>query len=171
MRATGVIIVLGILGIALAAGLVINYNLPLNMGDASPVQPIAFSHQLHAGDYEMPCLFCHRYTGVSRSAGIPDVELCKNCHLFVGRDKPEVKKLMGYWERREPIPWVKVHDLPDHAYFPHKMHINAEVACQVCHGDVASMAKIQRVASLKMGWCLNCHRSNNASIDCWTCHL
>ncbi len=171
MRPVVVFMVLGILGVALVAGLLFNYNLPLSMGDPSPTQPIAFSHKLHAGENEINCLFCHRYTNVSRAAGVPDVETCANCHLFVARDKPEVKRVMDFWERKEPIPWVKVHDLPDHAYFPHKMHINAGVACDFCHGNVAAMEKIKRVSSLKMGWCLNCHRENNASIDCWTCHI
>lgn len=171
MRTALVVLVLMLFAGALTAALVINYNLPLDMGDPEPVQPVAFSHKLHSGEYKIHCLYCHRYPGISKSAGVPDVETCKNCHLIVGRDKEEVKKLMGYWKKKEPIPWIKVHDLPDHVYFPHKMHVNAQVACEVCHGDISSMERVRRVSSLKMGWCLNCHRDNGASIDCWTCHI
>ena len=171
MRAALIVIILIVLGGAGAAGLLVVYNLPLNMGDPSPVQPIHFSHQIHAGEYGIHCLYCHSYAEVSRSAGVPDVETCRNCHIIIGRDKPEVKKLMNYWKEKETIPWVKVHDLPDHVYFPHKMHVSAGVECTNCHGDVASMDRIKRVSSLKMGWCLSCHKENAASIDCWTCHI
>ncbi len=171
MRAALIVIILIVLGGAGAAGLLVIYNLPLNMGDTSPVQPIHFSHQIHAGENGIHCLYCHSYAEVSRSAGVPDVETCRNCHIIIGRDKPEVKKLMNYWKEKETIPWVKVHDLPDHVYFPHKMHVRAGVECTNCHGDVASMDRIKRVSSLKMGWCMSCHKEKAASIDCWTCHI
>ena len=88
-----------------------------------------------------------------------------------GEIHPEIKKLMGYWDKREPIPWVRVNSLPDHVYFPHMMHIRAKLDCTACHGQVATMERISRTASLKMGWCLGCHRQHKASIDCWTCHI
>jgi len=78
---------------------------------------------------------------------------------------------MEYWDKQVPIPWVRVNGLPDHVYFPHMMHIRARIDCSVCHGQVSSMERISRTASLKMGWCLGCHRQHKASIDCWTCHI
>lgn len=171
MKTLPIVIGLILLAGAGAAGLLVVYSMPLDTGDPSPVQPIAFSHKVHAGRNEIQCLYCHQYAGVSRSAGVPDMQTCRNCHIIIGRDGPEVKKLMEYWKRKEPVPWVKVHDLPDHVYFPHKMHVRAGLSCSVCHGDVASMDRIKRVASLKMGWCLGCHKEKSASIDCWTCHV
>jgi len=119
----------------------------------------------------MQCLYCHRYAPKSPVAGIPSVADCRSCHLFIAPDKPEIKKLMTYWDKGEGIPWVRVNNVPDHVYFPHMMHIRARIDCGVCHGKVDTMERISRTASLKMGWCLNCHRQHKASIDCWTCHL
>ncbi len=155
---------------AIGASLAILYILPLDLRDRSPVQPLAFSHKVHAGDNGIHCLFCHCAAPKSPVAGIPAVADCRACHLFISPDAPEIKKLMAYWERREPIPWVRVYGLPDHVYFPHMMHIRANLACTVCHGEVAAMERISRSVHLKMGWCLNCHRQHRASIDCWTCH-
>jgi hypothetical protein len=146
------------------------YILPLDFKDRSPLQPLAFSHKLHAGVNGIHCLFCHRDAPRSSLAGIPAVSDCLACHKFIAPDKAEIKKLLAYQEKKEPIPWVRVHSVPDHVYFPHMMHVRARIDCSVCHGEVASMERITRIASLKMGWCLNCHRQHKASIDCWTCH-
>ncbi|MFZ2949050.1 MAG: cytochrome c3 family protein [Desulfuromonadaceae bacterium] len=156
---------------AVAAVMILMYCLPLDFSEGSPVQPIIFSHKLHAGTNGIPCLYCHRYAAKSRLAGIPAVADCRACHLYISPEAPQIKKLMGYWARQEPIPWVRVNSLPDHVYFPHMMHIRAKTDCIACHGDVAAMERISRTASLKMGWCLDCHRQHKASIDCWTCHI
>ena len=146
------------------------YILPLDLHDRSPVQPIAFSHKIHAGENSIPCMFCHRGVSKSPAAGIPAVGDCRACHLFIARDAPEITKLMKYWEDRKPIPWVRVYWVPDFVYFPHMMHIRAGLACGQCHGDVAAMTRVKRSQKLEMGWCLGCHRQHKASIDCWTCH-
>lgn len=156
---------------AFAAVIILMYILPLDFAEPSPVQPILFSHKLHAGSNGIPCLFCHRFTGKSPVAGIPSVADCRACHLYISPEAPQIKKLLAYWDRREPIPWVRVYALPDHVYFPHMMHIRAGIGCAACHGDVAAMEMVSRTASLKMGWCLGCHRQHKASIDCWTCHI
>lgn len=158
-------------GFALVAGLALMYILPLDIRNRSPVQPVAFNHKLHAGDKGIHCLFCHRYAPKSPVAGIPTVADCRACHLFISPNAPEIKKLMVYWDKREPIPWVRVYNLPDHVYFPHMSHIRAGLVCTACHGEVAAMERIARSVNLKMGWCLNCHRQHKASIDCWTCHI
>ncbi len=156
--------------LALIAVLLFMYVLPLDLWDRSPIQPIAFSHKIHAGDNAIPCLFCHRLAPKSPTAGIPAVADCRACHLFIERDAPEIKKLMAYWEKKQPIPWVRVYWVPDHVYFPHMMHIRAGLACAGCHGNVPGMTRVTRSVRIKMGWCLNCHRKHKASIDCWTCH-
>jgi hypothetical protein len=163
----GLLVVAG----AVVAGVSLLYILPLDFSDRSPVQPIAFSHKLHAGDNGIPCLYCHYTARRSPVAGIPAVADCRACHLFIAANAPEVKKVMAYWDRREPIPWVRVYGLPDHVYFPHMMHLRAGLACAGCHGDVPAMERVTRKASLRMGWCLDCHRQHKASIDCWTCHI
>ena len=156
--------------VVIAAGMALMYFLPLDFGDRSPVQPIAFSHKVHAGDNAIHCLFCHRFASKSPIAGIPAVATCRSCHQFISPDAPEIRKLTGYWDNRKPIPWVRVYRLPDHVYFPHMMHIRANLACSTCHGEVEAMVRITRSVKLKMGWCLNCHKQHSASIDCWTCH-
>ncbi len=98
------------------------------------------------------------------SCGLPGLP------LFIAQNAPEIKKLMTYWEKKEPIPWVRVYGVPDHVYFPHMMHIRAGLVCTTCHGEVAAMQRITRSVKIKMGWCLNCHKQHKASIDCWTCH-
>lgn len=156
---------------AVSATLILLYILPLDFRERNPVQPIAFSHKLHAGTNNIPCLYCHRSASSSRLAGIPAVADCRACHLYIAHEATQVRRLMDYWEKREPIPWVRINALPDHVYFPHMMHIRARIECAACHGEVAAMERISRTASLTMGWCLGCHRKYKASIDCWTCHI
>jgi cytochrome c7-like protein len=154
----------------LIAVLAFMYILPLDLRDRSPIQPIAFSHKIHTGNNGISCLFCHRYAPKSTVAGIPAVADCRACHQFIAPNSPEIKKLMTYWEKKEPIPWVRVYGVPDHVYFPHMMHIRAGLVCTTCHGEVAAMQRITRSIKIKMGWCLGCHKQHKASIDCWTCH-
>lgn len=137
-----------------------------------PLQPIAFSHRIHAGDFEIPCLYCHTQARRSASAGVPPVSKCVGCHSQVATDRPQIRKLMAYWENQEPIPWIKVHDLPDFVHFPHKRHVAAGLECQVCHGPVETMEVLSREAPVKMGLCLNCHKQHAVEngLDCWTCH-
>ena len=89
---------------------------------------------------------------------------------MVRADRPGVKQLVSYWQNKQAIPWVRIHDLPDHAHFPHMRHIKAGLQCQECHGAVETMAKVEKVASLRMGWCLDCHKQKKARIDCAVCH-
>lgn len=166
------VITAALLALALtSAGLAILYHLPLDFRDRSPAQPIPFSHKVHAGDNGMDCGYCHRYASVSPVAGVPDMETCRSCHLFIAAASPAVQTFMEHWNGGRPVPWVRLHRVPDHVYFPHMMHLRADVPCGRCHGEVAEMEETRRVASLKMGWCLDCHRRNRASIDCWACHI
>lgn len=165
-------IVIGvILAAALTAALTLLYHLPIDTRDPAPVQPLAFSHRLHAGDYRIACRFCHRGVETSRAAGIPPLATCQACHLYIANDRPEIVKLLDLIKRKQPVAWVKVYNLPEHVYFPHMMHLRAQIECTFCHGDVAGMERITRSVALKMGWCLGCHRQHQASIDCWTCHI
>jgi hypothetical protein len=140
--------------------------------DTQPEQPINFSHRVHAGVNEIPCLYCHVQARRSISAGVPSVSKCMGCHAEVATEKPQIKLLTNYWDTKEAIPWIKVHDLPDVVHFTHKRHVSAGIECQTCHGPVETMDVVSREAPLKMGLCLNCHKDNEVEhgTDCWTCH-
>jgi hypothetical protein len=141
-----------------------------NPRDAAPVQPINFSHKLHAGDYKIGCFYCHINARRSVVAGVPSMQLCMGCHKNVGKEKPEIQKLSRLWEQRRPVEWIKVNDLPDFVYFSHKRHISAEVACETCHGQVDQMERVSQGPIHTMESCVNCHVERKASVDCWTCH-
>ncbi|MCC6276449.1 MAG: cytochrome c3 family protein [Oligoflexia bacterium] len=142
-----------------------------NQGYA-PAQPIPFSHQRHAGQFNIPCMYCHTTVEKSRHASVPAMNVCMNCHRLVKTESPYIKQLTESYDAGKPIPWIKVHDLPDFTFFNHKRHIARGVQCQTCHGDVQNMERIKQVAPLTMGWCVNCHRQPeyNAPTSCDTCH-
>jgi hypothetical protein len=140
-----------------------------------PEQPINFSHIVHVQGNKMECQYCHWNVTKSPYAAIPDVELCMGCHKQIATStdeaaNAELKKLADYWEKGEPIPWKKVHVMPDYYRFNHKRHVKGGVTCHECHGQVAEMPVVERVSSMKMGWCIDCHRQRGTSIDCATCH-
>lgn len=148
-------------------------------------QPIAFPHDRHVKTLGLDCQYCHSGVRKGIHAGVPSTKVCMGCHSLVDTaGRPELDKLKDYAAKGE-IPWVKVHDLPDFVYFSHKRHVTAGLECTECHGEVQEMGVVQRAASLKMGWCLDCH-AQHESIDtnygtkaelrraelkdCWTCH-
>ncbi len=143
---------------------------------SSPEQPVAFSHRLHAGKYEISCLFCHWRASERRIAGIPSIEKCVDCHKAQGESKPEWKKIEKYWTEQKPVPWRKVNDLPDFVSFDHKRHVRADVSCLNCHGKVYTMDKVEEVRDFTMGGCMHCMNSffkkadSPPSIDCAVCH-
>jgi Cytochrome c7 and related cytochrome c len=162
----------------------------------APAQPILFSHVVHAGSFQIGCQHCHADARRSEYAGLPSVDRCMGCHRIIGaQDNPEIQKIHRYAERGEPVPWVRVFKMPEFTYFPHKPHVRAGVECQTCHGAVERMRVVGaqtgprllndlknliglRPASppLTMGWCLDCHREQNATrgmrapLDCVACH-
>ena len=142
----------------------------LEMPLAQTAQPIAFDHAHHVREVGLDCQFCHAYARRGPVAGIPSVQRCAGCHETVLSDRPEILKLLEYWEQNEPIPWLRVHDLPDYVRFSHKSHIRSEVTCESCHGDVSTMEAAVQVESLSMGWCLSCHEDRGVTRDCLACH-
>lgn len=135
-----------------------------------PIQPIAFSHRLHAGDLQISCLYCHTTATRSTAAGAPPVETCYGCHRLVKLKSPEIMKVIHSWETKQPITWVRVHTLPEFVYFSHKRHVKAGLACQNCHGDVQRVERVSQQAPLTMGWCLDCHEQRGAPRECVVCH-
>ena len=140
--------------------------------DAGPpeAQPISFSHARHVGQAGIDCQFCHSYARRGPVAGIPSVERCVGCHRGILAERPEILKVLDYWDREAPIPWIRVHDLPDYVRFSHKAHVRSGIDCAACHGDVARMDIAVQVESLSMGWCVDCHTARDASRDCLVCH-
>jgi hypothetical protein len=162
---------------------------------AASAQPINFPHNVHVQQYRIDCQYCHADARRSEYAGLPSVERCLGCHKITAADRPEIKKLAEYAARREPIPWQRVYKVPEFTYFPHKAHVHAGLSCQTCHGPVETMTTVGartgprlvndllnaagfRTAAppLTMGWCVECHREQNARrgmnapLDCVTCH-
>lgn len=149
-----------------------------------PVQPIYYSHKVHAGTNQINCQYCHGGANESKHANIPSVNVCMNCHLAINEYKgealyaedgtqidgtAEIKKLYEYagftpgqpWDpaKAKPVEWIKIHNLPDHVYFNHSQHVKAgKVDCQTCHGEIQKMGEVYQYSDLSMGWCINCHR-------------
>jgi hypothetical protein len=128
-----------------------------------PEQPVAYSHALHAGLYEMDCQYCHSGAERSRHAGVPPVTVCMNCHTQVKTTAPEILKLASYAREERPVEWVKVHRLPDFVFFSHASHVGAGLRCQECHGPVEQMVRVEQQETMTMGFCLRCHRELHAA--------
>ena len=124
-----------------------------------PKQPVPFSHALHAGDLGLDCRYCHNTVERSPHAAIPPTQTCMNCHSQVKTDSPRLALVRESFESGQAIPWVRVHDLPDYAYFDHRPHLAAGVGCASCHGRIDGMVVVEMDQPLSMGWCLDCHRN------------
>ncbi len=161
-----------------------NKNVGVQQGYA-PTQPIKFSHQIHAGKLALDCKYCHSGVEKSKSATIPALNTCMNCHKGVqlrdrynGDISPEIKKIYAamdydperpagkeYGPKASPVKWIRIHNLPDHAYFNHSQHVKvANLPCQKCHGPVEKMEVVQQWQSLQMGWCISCHRETGIDV-------
>ena len=136
-----------------------------------PVQPIFYRHDVHAGQYKIDCKYCHFAVEISPHPGIPTLETCMGCHRIAGSGNPEVKKLREAYAAKKPMEWIRVHRLPPFVHFPHMRHVKAEVTCQTCHGEIQTMPRVSQYASLKMGWCLDCHIQRKVTTDCTACHF
>ena len=156
-----------------------------------PVQPIHYSHKIHAGANQIECKYCHSSARVSKHSGIPSLNVCMNCHRNIaeyngeedlenGYTKEfytkEIKKLytavgwdetnQQYTGETQPVKWVRIHNLPDFVYFNHAQHVEVgEIACQKCHGPVEEMEIMYQYSPLTMGWCINCHRETNVKVE------
>jgi hypothetical protein len=123
-----------------------------------PVQPVPYSHALHAGELGIDCRYCHTTVEWVAQAAVPPTATCMNCHAGIA---PESEKLLLVRQSAasgDPVRWVRVHDLPDFVYFDHSAHVARGVGCFSCHGRVDSMEEVRQVNTLSMGWCLDCHR-------------
>jgi len=152
---------------------------------AGPRQPIFFRHDVHAGQFKVPCLYCHYSVTVSSEPGIPTVQTCMGCHVIVSGATPshqaEIQKIRKAYSDRVAPQWIRVHAEPGFVRFPHQRHIKVlgTDACNTCHGEVAvgarqvkveDMPQIYQVQTLRMGWCIRCHLERKVSRDCTVCH-
>lgn len=124
-----------------------------------PKQPVPFSHKLHAGELGLDCRYCHNTVESANHAAIPPTQTCMNCHVQVKKDSPKLAAVRHSYKTGEPIEWVRVHQLPDYAYFTHQSHIAAGIGCASCHGRIDNMEIVQMDQPLSMSWCLDCHRN------------
>jgi predicted HAD superfamily Cof-like phosphohydrolase len=158
--------------------------------DYAPVQPIHYSHRIHAGSNGIDCKYCHSSARVSKNAGIPSLNVCMNCHkniaevsdttatedyskAFYDKEIQKLYKAVGwdqstqkYTGKTEPVKWVRIHNLPDFAYFNHSQHVTvAGIECQKCHGEVQTYEIQKQFAPLTMGWCIDCHRKTDVKME------
>ncbi len=169
------------------------YSFMMNIGidqDYEPIQPIHYSHRIHAGSNKIECKYCHSSAQVSKHSGIPSLNVCMNCHKQIAEVSDttatadysksfydgEIKKLykavgwdpatQKYTGKTEPVKWVRIHNLPDFVYFNHSQHVTvAKIECQTCHGPVQTYEIMKQYSKLTMGWCINCHRETEVKMD------
>jgi hypothetical protein len=125
----------------------------------APVQPVPYSHALHAGQLGIDCRYCHSNVEKSGVANLPTAQTCMNCHNQVKKDSPLLAVVRHSFETGEPVPWVKIHQTPDYVYFNHAVHVNRGVSCWECHGQINEMEVVAHAKPLSMGFCLDCHRN------------
>ena len=124
-----------------------------------PVQPVPFSHDIHATQLGMDCRYCHSFVEVAAHSNVPNTQVCMNCHSQVQKDSPKLQAVRDSWKTGQPVDWVQIHKTPDYAYFNHSVHVNRGVSCFSCHGAVNRMAEVYHAKPHSMGWCLDCHRA------------
>jgi hypothetical protein len=125
----------------------------------APTQPVPYSHRLHVGQLGMDCRYCHANVETAAHAMIPPTQTCMGCHAIVKTDSAKLKPVRDSWEKGTAVEWVKIHHLPDHAYFNHSVHVAVGVGCATCHGRVDRMEVVRSDQPINMGWCLDCHRN------------
>lgn len=130
----------------------------------APVQPVLFSHKLHAGDLGMDCRYCHNTVERAAKAAVPPTATCMNCHGNVRQASPQLAAIRESAATGKAVDWVRVHMLPDYAYFDHSVHLAAGVGCSSCHGRIDQMKIVRQAQPLSMAWCLDCHRNPGPSI-------
>jgi hypothetical protein len=125
----------------------------------APLQPVPYSHALHAGKLGLDCRYCHNTVEKTPFAALPATQTCMNCHTAIFPDDPVLKPIRDSWTTGEPVHWVKVHNLPQYVYFNHAAHVNHGVGCIECHGRIDQMDVVAQQKPLSMGWCIECHRA------------
>jgi hypothetical protein len=152
---------LGLAVLPLYVGLLLAYGAnptSLTVGYA-PLQPVPYSHALHAGKLGIDCRYCHTTVEKAGMAALPPTEVCMNCHKAIFPNSAKLAEVRKSFVEGTPVPWVKVHDVADYVYFNHSAHVNVGVGCISCHGPIQQMDTVRIVEPLNMAWCLSCHRN------------
>ncbi|MFN8438973.1 MAG: cytochrome c3 family protein [Cytophagales bacterium] len=159
-KTTGFKMTIIFLVLALIGKTSIDYLTSIGMQQGyAPEQPVPFSHKLHAGKYKIDCNYCHTGVRIGKHANIPSANICMNCHSQIKKESAKLKPIRDAYETGKPVEWVRVHNLPDLAYFNHSQHVKVGgLECQTCHGPIQEMEVVQQYSPLTMGWCINCHR-------------
>ncbi len=124
-----------------------------------PTQPVPFQHTIHVQQLGMDCRYCHSYVEVSEHSNVPSTQTCMNCHTAIKGQSPKLQPVRDSWQSGKPVEWVRIHRLPDYAYFNHSAHVNRGVSCVSCHGKINEMEVVWQHEPQGMAWCLNCHRA------------
>lgn len=162
-----IIISLVILFLSFAGAALARYYFNVSTG---PEQPIHFSHRIHTTQKGISCFMCHDRVIETARSGIPPLQTCMLCHERIIIHHPEIEKLHAYFNEGEPVEWIKVQYVPDFVFFDHSVHIHRKIDCSRCHGNVKRMDRIEQVNKFNMGFCIDCHKQNGATTDCFTCH-
>lgn len=162
------LIVITATGIFITNSLVVGAIAVGHSPDYEPDQPVKFSHEVHAGQNETDCIYCHSFAHQSKSAGFPPESVCMNCHLLVRNGNRsgmfEIAKVVNNYEEMKPVEWIKVYNLPDHVFFSHAQHVEAGgLSCRECHGPVEETDRIKLNQNMTMGWCIECHRTKTVN--------
>ena len=163
-KATNIVVLkalgaVGILGGLLTLAVFYYFTPKYSRVGYQPVQPVYFQHDLHVGQLGLDCRYCHSFVEVSGHSNYPTTQTCMNCHTQIQSKNPRLQPVRDSWASGKPIEWVKVHNVPDYAYFNHSAHVNRGVSCVSCHGKVNEMNVVYQHEPQSMAWCLNCHRN------------
>ena len=134
-----------------------------------PQQPIPFSHRQHV-TLGLKCKDCHTNPEPGEIEGIPAASKCMACHFSIDKDRPAIQSLKSYADKKQPIPWIRVYQIPSYVDFSHRRHIRAGVSCEKCHGPVETREALWKETDISMGGCIACHKQNKASTSCTLCH-
>jgi hypothetical protein len=168
LRTTPMLLTVSLVVVVAATAAGYYWYYPSGLGVA---QPIPFSHRFHVTEKKLSCFFCHTGAISTERAGVPPVETCMLCHSRIIIHHPEIAKLRRHYDQRQPVEWNRVTTfIPEFIYFNHSAHIRAGFDCSRCHDDVAGMDRVSPAHEITMGFCVQCHRDQNASHDCLMCH-
>jgi hypothetical protein len=153
-------IIVGVLlvGSAVTAGVTYYFTPKYTRVGYEPIQPVAFSHNIHAGQLGIDCRYCHNGVEKSWYSNVPSASTCMNCHNQVLKEDPRLQLVRDSFQNNTPIPWVQVHKVPDYVYFNHSVHVNRGISCVECHGQINHMDEVFHAKPLSMSFCLDCHR-------------
>lgn len=153
------VIAASLVGTALTVGVWYYFTPKYTRVGYMPTQPVPFSHRLHVQQVGMDCRYCHSFVEQAAHSNVPTTQTCMNCHSVIKANSPKLQAVRDSWKTGQPIPWVRIHRVPDYAYFNHSAHVNRGVSCVSCHGKVNEMAVVWHDQPQSMSWCLDCHRN------------